>query len=270
MSAVSRKPGAPAPQHASASAIRIDSISMVYASRGERLVALSDISLDIAEGEFVSLIGPSGCGKSTLLRLIGDLLQPFSGRIEVHSRSAAEARQKRDYGIVFQSPVLYDWRTVERNVQLPLELMNVPRGERASRTRELLRLVGLEEFARRYPWQLSGGMQQRVAIARALSFRPSILLMDEPFGALDEMTRERLNMELLNIWSQTETTIVFVTHSIPEAVFLSDRVVIMTPRPGRIEHIVEVELPRPRGGELREDEQFFHRIAEVRSRLYES
>jgi NitT/TauT family transport system ATP-binding protein len=243
---------------------------MVYASRGERLLAVSDITLDIAEGEFVSLIGPSGCGKSTLLRLIGDLLQPTTGRIEVHGRSAAEARRKRDYGMVFQSPVLYDWRTVERNVQLPLELMNVSRGERVSRTRELLSLVGLEEFSRRYPWQLSGGMQQRVSIARALSFRPSILLMDEPFGALDEMTRERLNMELLNIWSQTGTTVVFVTHSIPEAVFLSDRVVIMTPRPGRIDHLVDVELPRPRGAELREDEQFFHCIAEVRSRLYES
>jgi NitT/TauT family transport system ATP-binding protein len=262
--------GAPTPQHAPASAIRIDNVSMVYASRGERLLALSDITLDIAEGEFVSLIGPSGCGKSTLLRLIGDLLQPTTGRIDVHGRSAAEARRKRDYGMVFQSPVLYDWRTVERNVQLPLELMNVPRGERASRTQELLSLVGLEEFGRRYPWQLSGGMQQRVSIARALSFRPSILLMDEPFGALDEMTRERLNMELLNIWSQTGTTVVFVTHSIPEAVFLSDRVVIMTPRPGRVEHLVDVELPRPRGAELREDEQFFHRIAEVRSRLYES
>jgi len=261
---------APTPQHAPASAIRIENVSMVYASRGERLLAVSDIALDIAEGEFVSLIGPSGCGKSTLLRLIGDLLQPTTGGIEVHGRSAADARRKRDYGMVFQSPVLYDWRTVERNVQLPLELMNVSKGERASRTRELLSLVGLEEFGRRYPWQLSGGMQQRVSIARALSFRPSILLMDEPFGALDEMTRERLNMELLNIWSQTGTTVVFVTHSIPEAVFLSDRVVIMTPRPGRIEHIVDVELPRPRGAELREDEHFFHRIAEVRSRLYES
>ena len=269
MSALSPQPRAPAAQPQT-SAILIDDISMVYSTRGEQLLALSNINLDIAEGEFVSLIGPSGCGKSTLLRLIGDLLQPSSGSIAVHGKPAPEARRTRDYGMVFQSPVLYDWRTVERNVQLPLELMGVPRKERVSRTEELLNLVGLEEFGRRYPWELSGGMQQRVAIARALSFRPSILLMDEPFGALDEMTRERLNMELLSIWSQTGTTVVFVTHSIPEAVFLSDRVVIMTPRPGRIEHIVQVELARPRGAELREDEQFFHFIAEVRSRLYES
>jgi NitT/TauT family transport system ATP-binding protein len=243
---------------------------MVYATRGERLLALSDITLDIADDEFVSLIGPSGCGKSTLLRLIGDLLQPTSGTIEVRGRPAAEARRHRDYGIVFQSPVLYDWRTVERNVQLPLELMGVPKRERTARCHELLDLVGLQDFARRYPWELSGGMQQRVSIARALSFRPSILLMDEPFGALDEMTRERLNMELLNIWNQTATTVVFVTHSIPEAVFLSDRVVVMTPRPGRIAHIVDVDLPRPRSAEVREDERFFRLIALVRSQLYES
>jgi NitT/TauT family transport system ATP-binding protein len=217
----------------------------------------------------VSLIGPSGCGKSTLLRCIGDLLQPSSGKIEVHGKPARQARLDRDYGIVFQSPVLYDWRTVERNVQLPLELMKVPRAERAERTRELLDLVGLRDFGNRHPWELSGGMQQRVAIARALSFHPSILLMDEPFGALDEMTRERLNMELLNIWGRTETTVVFVTHSIPEAVFLSDRVIIMTPRPGRVEHVVSVDLPRPRDASIREDDRFFRLIADVRSRLYE-
>lgn len=243
---------------------------MVYTTRGQRLVALRQIDLDVREGEFVSLIGPSGCGKSTLLRLIADLLQPAAGDVRVHGKPAAEARRDRDYGMVFQAPVLYDWRTVERNVQLPLEVMRVPRGERTARTRELLDLVGLTDFAGRYPWELSGGMQQRVSIARALSFRPSILLMDEPFGALDEMTRERLNMELLNIWSRTGTTVVFVTHSIPEAVFLSDRIVIMTPRPGRIETIVDVDLPRPRAGELREDERFFRLIATVRSRLYES
>jgi NitT/TauT family transport system ATP-binding protein len=250
-------------------AILIRSVSMIYATRGERLLALQDISLEISEGELVSLIGPSGCGKSTLLRLIGDLLQPSAGRIDVHGKPAAEARRSREYGMVFQSPVLYDWRTVERNVQLPLEVMGVSKKERVARAGELLELVGLQDFARRYPWQLSGGMQQRVAIARALSFRPSILLMDEPFGALDEMTRERLNMELLNLWSHTGTTIVFVTHSIPEAVFLSDRVVVMTPRPGRIEHVIRVDLPRPRGAEIREDERFFHCIAEVRARLYE-
>jgi NitT/TauT family transport system ATP-binding protein len=271
VSALSPNPKSPAPEaHSAQNAISIQNVSMVYSGRGELLLAVSDVSLDIAEGEFVSLIGPSGCGKSTLLRLIGDLLQPSSGRIEVHGKSAAAARQSRDYGMVFQAPVLYDWRTVRCNVQLPLELMKVPKRERASRSQELLDLVGLGEFGDRYPWELSGGMQQRVAIARALSFRPSILLMDEPFGALDEMTRERLNMELLNIWSQTGTTVVFVTHSIPEAVFLSDRIVIMTPRPGRIEHIVDVDLPRPREGDIREDPRFFNLIAEVRSRLYES
>lgn len=270
MSAISSNPDSVAQQFTDTIAIRLQGAGMVYATRGERLQALADIHLDIAQGEFVSLIGPSGCGKSTLLRLIADLLQPSAGAIQVHGKSAAEARRGREYGMVFQSPVLYDWRTVERNVQLPLELMKVPRKERIERSRELLELVGLREFADRYPWQLSGGMQQRVAIARALSFRPSILLMDEPFGALDEMTRERLNNELLAIWSRTGTTVVFVTHSIPEAVFLSDRIVIMTPRPGRIEHILPVDLPRPRESHIREDEGFFRLIAEVRSRLYES
>jgi NitT/TauT family transport system ATP-binding protein len=260
-----RRDDAPSPV-----AIRIDGVSMAYRTRGETLLALSDIRLEIPQGEFVSLIGPSGCGKSTLLRCIGDLLQPTAGSIEVHGKSARQARRDRDYGIVFQSPVLYDWRTVERNVQLPLELMRVPRAERAARSRELLELVGLQDFRSRHPWELSGGMQQRVAIARALSFRPSILLMDEPFGALDEMTRERLNLELLNIWSQTGTTVVFVTHSIPEAVFLSDRIVIMTPRPGKVEHVVDVDLPRPRETAIREDERFFRLIAAVRSRLYET
>jgi len=271
MSTLSPKPGSASPQaEPSAVAIHIENVSMAYAARGERLLALSDISLDIAEGEFVSLIGPSGCGKSTLLRLIGDLLQPSMGRVEVHGAPASEARRNRDYGMVFQAPVLYDWRTVERNVQLPLEVMKVPKKERKARTKELLELVSLWEFADRYPWELSGGMQQRVSIARALSFHPSILLMDEPFGALDEMTRERLNLELLNIWSQTSTTVVFVTHSIPEAVFLSDRIVVMTPHPGRIEHVVHVDLPRPREVHIRESERFFRLIAEVRSRLYES
>lgn len=252
------------------SAIRIDGVSVAFRTGGATLVALSDIHLDVPHGQFVSLIGPSGCGKSTLLRCIGDLLQPSNGTIIVHGKPARQARQDRDYGMVFQSPVLYDWRTVEKNVQLPLELMKVPRGERTARARELLQLVGLQDFAGRHPWELSGGMQQRVAIARALSFRPSILLMDEPFGALDEMTRERLNMELLTIWSQTGTTVVFVTHSIPEAVFLSDRIVVMTPRPGRIEGVIDVDLPRPREASLREDDRFFHLIAQVRSRLYET
>jgi len=171
--------------------------------------------------------------------------------------------------MVFQSPVLYDWRTVAKNVQLPLEITKLPKREREERTKRLLKLVGLQDFEHKYPWQLSGGMQQRVSIARALSFQPGILLMDEPFGALDEMTRDRLNLELLNVWSETGTTIVFVTHSIPEAVFLSDRIVVMTPRPGRIHSLVDVNLQRPRSAETREDPKFFNLISSVRGQLAE-
>jgi NitT/TauT family transport system ATP-binding protein len=242
---------------------------MTYGGRGQQVHALSGVSLDIADGEFVSLLGPSGCGKSTLLRLVGDLLQPTAGTIQVRGKSATRSRRDRNYGMVFQAPVLYDWRTVAKNVQLPLEIMKLPRGERVERTRRLLALVGLQEFESKYPWELSGGMQQRVSIARALSFQPSILLMDEPFGALDEMTRDRLNLELLNIWSQTGTTIVFVTHSLPEAVFLSDRIVVMSPRPGRIQAVVSVDLPRPRDPDIREDPAYFRLVAEARHRLAE-
>ena len=231
--------------------------------------ALHEIDLEIRPGELVSLIGPSGCGKSTLLRLLGDLLVPTAGTIQVNGKTPRQARLGRDYGIVFQQPVLYDWRTVSQNVQLPLEVMRVPVAERRRRAEQLLSLVGLGDFAERYPWQLSGGMQQRVSIARALSFRPSVLLMDEPFGALDEMTRERLNRELLNVWAETGTTIVFVTHSIAEAVFLSDRVVVLSPRPGRLEMIVDIDLPRPRGAETREAGRFFELIAAVRHNLRE-
>jgi NitT/TauT family transport system ATP-binding protein len=239
---------------------------MVYATRGERLLALSDITLDVAEGEFVSLIGPSGCGKSTLLRLIGDLLQPTSGTVEVHGKPAAEARRHRDYGIIFQSPVLYDWRTVERNVQLPLELMGVSKRERAARSQELLHLVGLQDFARRYPWELSGGMQQRVSIARALSFRPSILLMDEPFGALDALTRDRLHAELESIWTATRKTVVFVTHNVREAVALGDRVLVFSPRPGRIVREFRIDLPRPRS---LEDHHLVDQAAAIMAVLHE-
>ncbi len=231
--------------------------------------ALHEVSLDVRPREFVSLIGPSGCGKSTLLRLIGDLLPPSAGTIRVNGKSPRQARLGRQYGIVFQQPVLYDWRTVRQNVQLPLEVMKVPKAERRDRADQLLQLVGLQEFAERYPWELSGGMQQRVSIARALSFRPSVLLMDEPFGALDEMTRERLNRELLGIWSETATTVVFVTHSIAEAVFLSDRVVVMSPRPGRIDTIIPVDLPRPREAPTREAPRFFELVAQVRRSLRE-
>jgi NitT/TauT family transport system ATP-binding protein len=231
--------------------------------------ALQDIDLDVWAGEFVSLIGPSGCGKSTLLRAIGDLLVPTSGTLTVNGKTPRQARLSREYGIVFQQPVLYEWRTVAQNVQLPLEVMKVPSAEARARVDALLQLVGLSDFARRYPWELSGGMQQRVSIARALSFKPSVLLMDEPFGALDEMTRERLNRELLNIWAETGTTIVFVTHSIAEAIFLSDRAVVMSPRPGRIEAVIEVDLPRPREAETRDSERFVELVAAVRHRLRE-
>jgi NitT/TauT family transport system ATP-binding protein len=216
----------------------------------------------------VSLIGPSGCGKSTLLRIIGDLIQPSAGEVVVNGKSAHQTRLDRDYGIVFQDAVLYDWRTVARNISLPLELAGWDRGRRDERVNEMLDLVELTGFEKRHPWELSGGMQQRVSIARALSFSPALLLMDEPFGALDEMTRERLNAELLRIWAETQSTIVFVTHSIAEAVFLSTRVVVMSPRPGRITEIIPLDLPQPRTNAVREDPRFFELVTLVREALH--
>jgi NitT/TauT family transport system ATP-binding protein len=231
-------------------------------------VALEDIDLEIEAGEFVSLIGPSGCGKSTLLRIIGDLIEPSAGSTTVNGKPAREARRDHDYGIVFQDAVLYEWRTVAKNIALPLELAGWDRERRQKRIDEMLDLVELQGFAEHHPWQLSGGMQQRVAIARALSFDPAILLMDEPFGALDEMTRERLNVELLRIWEASGSTVVFVTHSIAEAVFLSTRVVVMSPRPGRISKVIPIDLPRPRSAETREDPRFFELATEVREALH--
>jgi len=231
-------------------------------------VALQDIELEIEQGEFVSLIGPSGCGKSTLLRIIGDLIEPTDGSVVVNGKPARQARRDRDYGIVFQDPVLYDWRTVAKNVALPLEMARWPRDKRNARVGEMLELVELEGFESHRPWQLSGGMQQRVSIARALSFDPALLLMDEPFGALDEMTRERMNMELLNIWQASGSTIVFVTHSIAEAVFLSTRVVVMSPRPGRISTVIPVDLPQPRTATTREEPRFFDLVTRVREALH--
>jgi NitT/TauT family transport system ATP-binding protein len=230
--------------------------------------ALQGIELAIEAGEFVSLIGPSGCGKSTLLRIIGDLIQPTSGSLEVNGKPAARARRDHDYGIVFQDAVLYDWRTVAKNISLPLELLRWDRRKRDARVSELMQLVELTGFEKHHPWQLSGGMQQRVAIARALSFSPSLLLMDEPFGALDEMTRERLNSELLRIWQETQSTIVFVTHSIAEAVFLSTRVVVMSPRPGRISNVITIDLPQPRTAATREEPRFFELVTQVREALH--
>jgi NitT/TauT family transport system ATP-binding protein len=247
--------------------VRVAGVAKVFETAGGRTTALEGIDLVIGAGEFVSLIGPSGCGKSTLLRLIGDLTGPTSGSITVNDKPARQARLDRDYGIVFQAPVLFDWRTVQANVALPLEVKGMSRAERDERIRAMLELVELRDFSRHYPYQLSGGMQQRVSIARALALEPAILLMDEPFGALDEMTRERLNSEVQRIWQQTGTTIVFVTHSIPEAVFLSSRVVVMSPRPGRIVRIVDIDLPRPRTDDTRETPRYFELITEVRETL---
>jgi NitT/TauT family transport system ATP-binding protein len=229
--------------------------------------ALENIDLTLAPGEFVSLIGPSGCGKSTLLRVVGDLIAPSTGSVTVNGKPARQARVDRDYGIVFQDSVLFDWRTVAKNIGLPLELLGWDRAKRKTRVDEMLELVELTAFANHYPWQLSGGMQQRVSIARALTFEPALLLMDEPFGALDEMTRERLNLELLSIWQTLQSTVVFVTHSISEAVFLSTRVVVMSPRPGRIAGMVDIDLPYPRTVETREAPRFFELVTEVRELL---
>jgi NitT/TauT family transport system ATP-binding protein len=231
------------------------------------VVALEDVTLDISQGDFVSLIGPSGCGKSTLLRTVADLIPPTEGEVLVGGRSAHDARLARDYGMVFQKATLFNWRSVKRNVELPLEILGRSREDRSRRAMEMLELVDLHEFAKKRPFQLSGGMQQRVAIARALAFEPSLLLMDEPFGALDEITRERLNDELLRIWKRTGTTVIFVTHSIPEAVFLSNRIVVMSPRPGRVLAEIAVDLPYPRDEDTREHPRYFELVTEVRETL---
>jgi NitT/TauT family transport system ATP-binding protein len=232
------------------------------------VVALQDIDLAIETGEFVSLIGPSGCGKSTLLRIIGDLIPPTSGTVTVNGKPAPRARADHDYGIVFQDSVLFDWRTVAKNVALPLEMLGWDRTRRKARVDEMMALVELQGFGDHHPWQLSGGMQMRVAIARALAFEPALLLMDEPFGALDEMTRERLNGELLGIWDASKSTVVFVTHSIAEAVFLSTRVVVMSARPGRIADVIDVDLPYPRVASTREEPRYFELVTRVREALH--
>lgn len=248
--------------------IRIESVSKRFGGPNDGVLALRDVSLTVRPGEFLSIIGPSGCGKSTLLRLIGDLLAPTAGRISIDGRAPADARRAREYGIVFQSPTLMEWRSIERNIELPLEISGVPADERQERSQQLLDLIRLRDFAARYPAELSVGMQQQVAIARALAYRPSILLMDEPFGALDELTRERLGRELLEIWERTGVTILFVTHSVSEAVVLSDRVAVLSPRPGHVEQVVEIGLPRPRAPEMQEWPDFAERLREVRSALH--
>ncbi len=252
----------------SAEAVRVAGASMIFNSgMASEVAALDNIDLVVVDGEFVSLIGPSGCGKSTLLRLIANLLEPTSGTIEVNAKTAAQARLDQDYGMAFQQSGLFDWRTVAKNIELPLELKGWDKAKRAERAQEMLELVKLPDRGAYMPWQLSGGQQQRVAIARALAAHPPLLLMDEPFGALDEMTREHMQAELLQICDATKTTVVFVTHSIPEAVYLSTRVVVMSAGPGRITDLVDVDLGGGRTEEMREDDSFYKKIIEVREAL---
>ncbi|WP_199864713.1 ABC transporter ATP-binding protein [Rhizobium sp. EC-SD404] len=229
--------------------------------------ALSKINLTIRQGEFVSFIGPSGCGKTTLLRVIADLEQPTGGTISVNGLSPEAARKARAYGYVFQAPALYPWRTIGKNIALPLEVMGFSAAERQKRIRDNLSLVDLSGFENKFPWQLSGGMQQRASIARALSFDPDMLLMDEPFGALDEIVRDHLNEQLLQLWAKTQKTVAFVTHSIPEAVFLSTKIVVMSPRPGRIHEVIDCDLGEDRPLEIRETPEFLAIAARVRDGL---
>jgi NitT/TauT family transport system ATP-binding protein len=250
-------------------AIAIDGLSLRFETADGPVQALSNVNLTIARGEFVSFIGPSGCGKTTLLRAVADLEIPTSGSIRVNGMSPREARASRAYGYVFQAPALYPWRTVARNIALPLEIMGFSRVEREARVAKGLELVNLSGFGGKYPWQLSGGMQQRASIARALSFDPDLLLMDEPFGALDEIVRDMLNQQLLRLWEVTGKTVLFVTHSIPEAVFLSTHIVVMSPRPGRIYDVIECNFPRDRQLEIRETPEFIAVANRVRHGLRE-
>ena len=245
--------------------ISAQDLGLVFQTGDGAVAALSNITLDVAEGEFVSLIGPSGCGKTTLLRAIANLEVPTSGRLSVNGLSAEAARLARAYGYVFQAPALLPWRTVEDNVKLPLEIMSLD--DVAGRVSRNLALVKLSGFEKKFPWQLSGGMQQRVSIARALAFDPKLLLMDEPFGALDEIVRDKLNQQLLELWARTKKTIVFVTHSIPEAVFLSTKIVVMSPRPGRIIDVIDVDLPHERKLDIRETPAFLKIAQRVREGL---
>ncbi len=250
---------------AASSVIAIRDLSLTFQTADGPVHALSGIDLDVHRGEFVSLIGPSGCGKTTLLRVIADLEQPTGGTISVNGLTPEEARKTRCYGYVFQAAALYPWRTIAKNVALPLEVMGVPAAERRARVTKNLDLVNLTGFDKKFPWQLSGGMQQRASIARALSFDPALLLMDEPFGALDEIVRDHLNEQLLELWAKTRKTVIFVTHSIPEAVFLSTRIVVMSPRPGRIHEVIDNTLPPKRNLDIRETPEFLkvaHRVRE--------
>ena len=258
-------PAAVAPAAAPAAAIAARGLNLTFETADGPVQALKDVDLEIGEGEFVSFIGPSGCGKTTFLRVVAGLEHPTGGEISVNGMSPDAARRARAYGYVFQAAGLYPWRTIAGNVKLPLEIMGYSKAEQESRVRKVLALVELEGFAGKYPWQLSGGMQQRASIARALSFDADILLMDEPFGALDEIVRDRLNEELLSLWAATGKTVGFVTHSIPEAVYLSTRIVVMSPRPGRITDVIESDLPAERPLDIRDTPEFLalaHRVRE--------
>jgi NitT/TauT family transport system ATP-binding protein len=249
--------------------IEASKVNVVFNTSSQPVIALSDVDLSVEKGDFVSLIGPSGCGKTTLLRAIADLAPVSSGSLVVNGMTPTEARSNRAYGYVFQAPALFQWRNVLRNVTLPLELTGISKPEREKRAMDYISLLGLKDFAKKFPWQLSGGMQQRVSIARALSFNPSLLLMDEPFGALDEITRDGLNLHLHELWARTGMTSVFVTHSIPEAVFLSTRIVVMSARPGRIIKVIENNLPEHRTLEARDTPAFVAIAHEVREALRE-
>jgi NitT/TauT family transport system ATP-binding protein len=254
---------------ARATVISAEKLNVIFSAADKPVVALSDVDLHVEQGDFVSLIGPSGCGKTTLLRAIADLAPTTTGTLTVNGMMPSEARTARAYGYVFQAPALFPWRNVIRNVTLPLELTGMGKAEREQCAIENLSLLGLKDFGRKFPWQLSGGMQQRVSIARALSFKPELLLMDEPFGALDEITRDNLNLHLHELWAQTHLSAVFVTHSIPEAVFLSTRIVVMSARPGRVLRVIESKLPRHRTLDMRESPEFIAVAHEVREALRE-
>ena len=247
--------------------IEISNLTLTFETNDGPVHALSNIDLTVNQGDFITLIGPSGCGKTTLLRLIADLEMPTSGTILVSGDSPQQARKNKEYGYVFQSPALYPWRNIERNIALPLEILGLNKNEQKQRIERNLSLVNLDGFERKYPWQLSGGMQQRASIARALAVEPKLLLMDEPFGALDEIVRDHLNEQLLQLWAKTNKTVVFVTHSIPEAVFLSTKIVVLCPRPGRIHEIIESKLPPERTLDIRETPEFLEIAHKVRTGL---
>ena len=247
--------------------ISAKSVDLTFSTNDGPVDALKDVNLDINEGDFVSFIGPSGCGKTTFLRVLADLERPTGGTVKINGVSPKIARESRAYGYVFQAPGLYPWRSIGKNIKLPLEIIGLSKHEQSERVKRVLKLVDLQDFENKFPWQLSGGMQQRASIARALAFDADILLMDEPFGALDEIVRDHLNEQLLDLWKTTSKTICFVTHSIPEAVYLSTKIVVMSPRPGRIIDVIESTLPNERPLDIRDSSEFISISQRVREGL---